>query len=144
MLSQADADRLLAILKLPVGVTNVVLPAGGASVRVDLESPDGDEKFLLDMYRGRVNLLKGTYQTRARSTIILARLDFGGQPHRNPDGEEIPSPHLHLYREGYEHKWATALDASLFVGTDMIDYWPHFRSICNIAPSLTLSERLIA
>ncbi|HEY7442131.1 MAG TPA: hypothetical protein VH701_06920 [Vicinamibacterales bacterium] len=24
-----------------------------------------------------------------------------GAPHRNPDDEEIPCPHLHLYREGY-------------------------------------------
>ena len=34
------------------------------------------------------------------------RLDLDGPPHRNPDGEEIPCPHLHIYREGYGDNWA--------------------------------------
>jgi hypothetical protein len=35
------------------------------------------------------------------------RLDLDGPPHRNPDDEEIPWPHLHVYREGYGDKWAS-------------------------------------
>ncbi len=34
-------------------------------------------------------LTKGTYQNRARGVAILARLDFGGAPHRNRDDQEI-------------------------------------------------------
>ena len=67
---------------------------------------DGREEFLLDIRRARIDLAKGTYQNRGREVVILARLDFGGAPHRNPDGEEIGSPHIHLYREGFGDKWA--------------------------------------
>lgn len=50
--------------------------------------------------------------------MILARLDFGGAPHRNPDGEEIPCPHLHVYREGYGDRWAIRLPPGRFSGAD--------------------------
>ena len=55
---------------------------------------------------------KVTYQTRARQIIVLARLDFGPD-HRNPDGNIVGSPHLHVYREGYGDKWAYKLDDKL-------------------------------
>ena len=60
----------------------------------------------MDLYRGRINLAKNTFQNRARRSVILARLDVAGPPHRNPDGQEIPAPHLHIYKEGYGDKWA--------------------------------------
>jgi hypothetical protein len=44
-----------------------------------------------------------------------------GAPHRNPDDEEIPCPHLHLYREGYGDRWAMALPAERF--SDAGDPW---------------------
>ena len=61
---------------------------------------------MLHVTRARIRLTKATYQERARQTIILMRLDLDGPPHRNPDDEEIPCPHLHVYREGYADKWA--------------------------------------
>ncbi|MDG6271690.1 DUF6978 family protein [Glaesserella parasuis] len=54
-----------------------------------------------------------TFQTRARKAIVLVRLDIEGPPHRNPDGEEIICPHIHLYREGYGDKWAYPLPDEL-------------------------------
>ena len=62
------------------------------------------ESFSLDISRKKV-VLKMKYQLRARQTIVLARLDFGAK-HRNPDGEEIGVPHLHVYKEGYGDKFA--------------------------------------
>jgi len=53
-------------------------------------------------------------QNRARQIIILARLDYGGPAHPNPDGEEIPCPHLHLYKEGYGDKWAFPIPQDKF------------------------------
>ena len=86
-----------------------------------LLSPDKRESFFLDITRSQINLTKGTYQNRARAVAILARLDFGGAPHRNPDDEEIPCPHLHLYRERYGDRWATSLPAERF--SDAGDPW---------------------
>ena len=44
-----------------------------------------------------INLTKGTYQNRGRQVVVLARLDFGGAPHRNPDGETKSSPPIFTF-----------------------------------------------
>lgn len=90
-------------------------------MRVPLLSPDKRESFFLDITRSQVKLTKGRYQNRARGVTTLARLDFAGAPHRNPDDEEIPCPHLHLYREGYGDRWAMPSPAEQF--SDTGDPW---------------------
>jgi hypothetical protein len=67
---------------------------------------------------------------------VLVRLDFGGAPHRNPDGEEIGSPHLHLYREGYGDKWAVPVPEDRF--ENLSDPWQtleDFMRYCNVVQS---------
>ena len=115
-LTQEDADALLAMEKHKADDTAYEYPSLGGGIRVPLLSPDKRESFFLDITRSQIKLTKGTYQNRARSVAILARLDFGGAPHRNPDDEEIPCPHLHLYREGYGDRWAMPLPAARFSG----------------------------
>lgn len=133
-LTQAEADALIAMEKHRTDEELVDYPAATESVHLPLVSPDGREHFLLDLRRsGRIDLLKGTYQNRARQVVVLARLDFGGRPHRNPDDSEVASPHLHVYREGYAIKWANPLPLALF--TDPEDRWQmllDFMRFCNI------------
>lgn len=119
-LTQSEADALIAMEKHRVSEERYSYPVAG-SVIVPLESPDKREQFLLDIHRGRIDLLKGKYQNRARQVIVLVRLDFGGAPHRNPDGDEVGSPHLHLYREGFGDKWAVPVPAAHF--PRMTDLW---------------------
>lgn len=97
-LTQEDADALLAMEKHKADDAVYEYPSLGGGIRVSLLSPDKREAFFLDVTRSQIKLTKGTYQNRARGVAILARLDFGGAPHRNPDDEEIPCPHLHLPR----------------------------------------------
>jgi len=83
--------------------------------------------------RGRIDLLRGIYQNRARQVVVLVRLDCGGASHRNPDGEEIPSPHLHIYREDYGDKYAIPAPPESFANTN--DLWQSlkdFERYCNI------------
>jgi len=120
-LTQEDADVLLAMEKHKADDAVYEYPSLGGGIRVPLLSPDKRETFFLDVTRSQIKLTKGTYQNRARGVAILARLDFGGAPHRNPDDEEIPCPHLHLYREGYGDRWATPLPAERF--SDAGDPW---------------------
>ncbi len=66
--------------------------------------------------------------------MVLVRIDLAGAPHRNPDGEEIPCPHLHVYREGYADKWAEPLPANIF--HDPSDIWrtlSDFFAFCNVS-----------
>jgi hypothetical protein len=108
-LTQAEADALIAMEKHPVNEDRNDFPMGGQSLVLPLQTVDRREQFLLDLSRGRIDLLKVKMQNRGRQVVVLVRLDLGGAPHRNPDGEEIPVPHLHVYREGFGDKWAVAV-----------------------------------
>ncbi len=108
-LTQKEADRLLRLEKCRIDDTPYQFPTKGQSLRIPLRSKSGNEEFSLDLYRGILAMGKTMFQTRAKKTVILARLDIGGPPHRNPDGKEILSPHLHLYREGHDDDWAYPL-----------------------------------
>ncbi len=132
-LTQAEADALIAMEKHRVNEDRSDFPMGGQSLTLPLQSPDKREHFLLDVSRGRIDLLKVTMQKRARQVVVLVRLDLGGAPHRNPDDEEIRAPHLHVYREGYGDKWAIAVPADRFTAT--ADLWAtlkDFMRFCNI------------
>lgn len=113
-LTQAEANALLAMEKQRVDDSVWKFPDRGGVLAIPLTSVDLREDFLLDVRRGRVNIAKVTYQNRARSVVVLARLDLAGAPHRNPDLTEIPTPHLHLYREGFGDKWAFSVLAADF------------------------------
>jgi len=132
-LTQAEADALIAMEKHRASEDRADFPMGGQSVVMQLYSADKREQFLLDLSRGRIDLLKVKMQNRGRQVVVLARLDLGGAPHRNPDDEEVPLPHLHVYREGYGDKWAMPVPAELF--RDTADVWAtleDFMRFCNI------------
>lgn len=132
-LTQAEADALFAMDKHRVDDKRWRLPDTGGGLVVPLVSTDGDEAFHLDIGRGRINLAKGKIQNRARTTMVLARIDFGGPPHRNPDDQDIPCPHLHLYREGFGDRWAVPIPSDVF--TQPTDHWQaliDFMRFCNI------------
>ncbi len=95
-------------------------------------TPQKMNDIKLDISRGRLNLERRKYQNRTRQCIILARLDFNS-PHRNPDGEEIGVPHLHLYKEGYNDKWAYPVPTDIFSNTDdHFEVLNDFMNYCNI------------
>ena len=73
-----------------------------------------------------------TFQTRARTTIVLARLDFGGPPHKNPDNKWLGSIHLHLYREGYNDKYAFPLPEEFAGISDTFEFLDAFMDYCVI------------
>ena len=132
-LTQAEADALIAMEKHRVNEDRHDFPIGGRSLIVPLQSPDKREQFLLDLSRGRINLAKVKMQNRGRQVVVLVRLDVGGPPHRNPDGEDVACPHVHLYREGYGDKWAVPAPPNRF--SNPSDIWAtlgDFLAFCNI------------
>lgn len=132
-LTQSEADALINMEKVRIDDQSCDYPSLGGRITIPLTSRNKRENFLLDLSRGKIDLLKGTYQNRALQMVVLIRLDFGGQPHRNPDGQEIPSPHLHVYREGYGDKWAAPIPAEYFMNIQNL--WQtlqDFMKYCNI------------
>ena len=132
-LTQAEADALIAMEKHRSSEDLFDFPWKGGSLIISLQSPDKREQFFLDISRSRIDLLKGKFQNRARQVIVLVRLDFGGAPHRNPDGEEVACPHLHLYREGYGDKWAAPAPVEFFGRiSDIFGTLEDFMRYCNV------------
>ena len=111
-LTQEEADALIAMPKNRTNDEVVFYPGPGKPVAIPLVSDDKRENFLLDIRRGRI--------------------DLGGAPHRNPDGEEIACPHLHVYKEGYGTKWAKPVPPDKFPNAE--DLWKtlqDFMGYCN-------------
>ncbi len=132
-LTQGEADALIALEKQRLDDAKYEFPDLGGAVRIQLVSPDHRENFHLDLSRGSIDLARVKYQNRARQVVILVRLDLAGPPHRNPDGEELTCPHIHIYREGFGDKWAVPVPAETFV--DVTDIWQtlqDFYQFCNI------------
>jgi hypothetical protein len=116
-LSQAEAEALLVLPKRFVETATIFLDPGMKEAH-PLVGETSSESFVLDLWRGTIRLSRGRYQTRTRTTIVLARLDVNSAPHTNPDGERIGGTHLHLYREGYEARWAVPLEPTHFPTPD--------------------------
>ena len=131
-LSDIEAETLLRMRKIAAD-NNVTYayPDFGGYITVPLKSEDGRENFLLDIKRRKV-VLTTTYQTRARESIVLARLDFDSG-HKNPDGTKVGVPHLHLYKEGFGDKFAYEIPKDML--KDPSDAWQSlldFLLYCNI------------
>lgn len=132
-ITQAEADALLALSKRRADEMIRDMPSLGDKLSVPLVSLDGREQFIFDIHQARLVLAKVKYQTRARSSVILARLDLGGAPHCNPDGQEVGVPHLHLYREGYADKWAIDVPLDRFRDiTNKLKVMEDFLNYCNV------------
>ena len=132
-LTQAEADALIDMEKHRTSDEDWSFPIRGESISLPLQSADGRELFLLDVSRGRIDLRKVKMQNRGRQVVVLVRLDLGGSPHRNPNGEEIGTPHIHVYREGYGDKWAFPVPGHRFRSVD--DMWAtleDFFGYCNV------------
>ena len=142
-LSQAEADALIAMEKLPVDDKPLKFPDPGGRLAIPLVSTDKREYFVLDVQRNRIKVAKATFQERTRQVVTLMRLDIAGAPHRNPDGIEIPCPHLHIYREGYGDKWAVPAPRDRY--PDVANLFAALESFlrhCNIASPKQLNPGL--
>ncbi len=133
-LTQSEADYLLKLEKQFTSDEPLVLGDTPLDFSRDLVSSDGREFFAIDVWRGTFNLRKYKLQERARVAIPLLRVDVGGAPHTNPDGTYVPCPHIHIYREGYDDKWAYALKEypSFTKPDDIVSTFEEFAKLCNI------------
>lgn len=136
MLTQQEADALIEALKDIQNVESVFsFPPPGDSKTIDLVSTDKKHEFIVDVNRkGNVSISKEcTYQGRYRRDIPLLRLDVGGPKHTNPDGEELPGTHLHIYRERYGDRYAIAVPEEIKDTNDLfqtlIDFLIYFKAV---------------
>lgn len=134
-ISQEEADQLMTLIKKLENMEPIQFPKARESKELNTQSLDGRIQFIIDINRkgGRFKPKKCTYQTRYRRSIILLRIDLEGPPHQNPDGEIIPCPHIHIYKEGYNTRWAYPLSLQLKTDpTDLVSVLIDFLKYNNI------------
>ena len=105
---QTEADRLFSLDKAFVSNQTLLFSLAMPFEQThDIISRDQRETFLLDLERGDKKRARLKFQTRAHKTIVLARIDIDGKPHRNPEtsphrpNERFTDVHIHIYREGF-------------------------------------------
>jgi hypothetical protein len=144
-IAQAEADALIAMEKRFVDESDWTFPAAGQRLALELSSTDKRENFVLDITRSQFKLTKATFQNRARQAIVLMRLDLDGPPHRNPDGEEVPCPHLHTYREGFADKWAAIAPVERYANpADLFLTCEAFMQHCNVTEPSKMQRGLFS
>jgi uncharacterized protein DUF6978 len=134
MLTQSKVNELLHLVKVLVERGPIEFPQSGDFKHLEAKSENGRETFLIDINRkGKIKISKCTYQERYQIVEILLRVDLDGPTHDNPDGTEVPCPHLHVYREGYEDKWAMPLPPEAFSDpTNLVTTLVDFLRYCKV------------
>jgi hypothetical protein len=128
MLTQAEADVYVQMLKHFVHPPAKITIPPGADDTYELAGANDREKFLLDVWRGTLRLSKLKFQNRVRPAVVLVRLDVDGAPHTNPDGVGLSGTHVHLFKEGFDDKWAYPADHKTF--TLLSDPGKTFHDFC--------------
>jgi hypothetical protein len=147
MLTQAEADYLMDLEKQFVSDALLTFDAGSFRIVRELISLDGREEFLFDAQRGSLVLKKLTFQERARVIVPLVRLDIGVTlRHRNPNDTVVAGSHIHVYREGYDAKFAVPLAELSFHFRDLdnvVTTFEDFARYCHITRFPNIQEQLI-
>jgi hypothetical protein len=142
-LTDAEADRLVRLKKQFSPRVDRIPLGPGIHDTLKAVSLDVREDFLLDLDRPQIKPGKATFQCRCRDVVILLRLDLNGPPHRNPDGNRVPCPHLHIYREGYDVRWAYSLEPTQFSDPSrVVDTLADFLRYCNFVQNPVIDEGL--
>lgn len=146
-LTQAEADRLIDVEKRFLVERPVVLPAPGKWWYGDLISVDRREEFRLGIFRGRLGHARYTaiLISHSQSNAVLVRLDVGVLGvHPNPDGTRVAGSHLHLYREGYDDKFAYPIVGYPFSDPDdIVKGINDFFLFCKVVAPPPIWPRLI-
>ena len=114
MLTQAEADQFIEMAKHFMSVPVSISIPPGVDETYELAGPNDRERFLLDVWRGTLRLTKLRFQNRVRTVVVLVRLDVDGAPHTNPDGQRVSGTHLHLFKEGFDDRWAYPINPKTF------------------------------
>jgi hypothetical protein len=133
VLTQQRADTLMNMQKVIPASAPINFPLLNEEICLEAQSRDGRETFNYYVNRkGTIKLTKCTYIERYAVIENLVRLDLDGAPHTNPDGQTIPCPHIHIYREGFGDKWAFPLPPIFTNTNDLVRTFQDFLAYTNV------------
>lgn len=130
-LPQSMADFLIEIPKFALEADMGVDFRPGMNVEIDFRNDAEQEEFRLMIHRSGINIRHAKYELLARNSVVLLRFEIEGPPHDNPDGQHVPCPHLHQYREGYADKWARPIGDEFGDTNNLLACLHGFLRYCN-------------
>ena len=131
-ITQQEFDHLIAFEKAFDEADMLILGPPPASWSREMTAPSTRDKFILDFRRGGFEISKYSYNKRYRQTIIMVRY-CSSVRHTNPDGVTFDGPHVHLFREGYDDKFAFPVsDIGVTVGEGMDVVLMKLLRYCNV------------
>lgn len=135
ILTQEEADELLEMLK-KCAVNSFDFPPKRKDGRLESFSiVDESKRFMIIVNRKNLHADdKITYiAIYKKGNIRLLHLDLGTTAsHTNPPelgGEELEGPHLHIYRENLDDRYAVPFEVS---SSDLIDNFYNFLELFHI------------
>jgi hypothetical protein len=131
-ITQTEFDYLIKLGKRFEEANELVLGPAPLSWERNIIAIKTKDTFILDFYRGSFELSKYIYNKRYRQTIILLRYDAKGR-HTNPDGATFDGPHVHIYKEGFDDKFAYPVtDIGIDETDGMEAVLGKFLTYCNV------------
>jgi len=140
-LSQVDADLLIGMEKICLEPYQVVHFKPGMGVEIDFVNDTEKERFRLIIERSEINTRHAKYELLARHSIPLLRLEIAGATHYNPDGTEVPCPHLHIYRPGFRDRYAKPMPHEFGDPDDPLECLRAFLGYCNAVQVPRISQK---
>lgn len=139
-LSQFEADYLIKLLKRCVDFA-MFLPLQGESEEYKVtDVASNSEDFIVLIRRNKFNNKCSFVLRYKKANKILLRLDVGcTSKHTNPDNTIIEGPHIHRYREGFDEKFALAID---FNSESLEDDLRYFLNESNIEEPQKIGTQL--
>lgn len=107
-LTNAEAKFLIELEKIATD-RRIDIPVDSKKEHLNLARAEEPNDNIMRIYikRGKRNINKCSFNVVYNKSIILLRLDIEpGRIHQNPDGQDVTNPHLHIYREGYDDRYA--------------------------------------
>jgi hypothetical protein len=105
-LTQTLAEKYLNSPKRLKNKNSLTLNAEFKINGEELISDEYGDIFKLDLRKNKIELQVMNCNTRANECFVLARLCVNDREHKNPDGTKIGETHLHIYKEGYNDRFA--------------------------------------
>ena len=110
LLTQNEAERLIKSRKVIKDnrLAKFNYPIRGGILEIEVIDEFKNE-YIIGIRQRKIELVKRNHNLRYAQSITLIRIDYD-QEHCNPDGIKVGIPHIHVYKEDFNDKFAYALE----------------------------------
>ena len=106
LLTQEEADLLLNLMKKSID-EYLSLPNSGDSTEISVSGIDTNDIFKISIFKSKIANKINFGARVSKNNVMLLELHINPTNiHPNPDGEKIIGNHWHIYKEGYNTRWA--------------------------------------